>query len=89
MSLIKAKSSKDFSLSCPADQSGSSKPFRVSGYFCDPMHEAIRAYCWYQQISQSEFVTAVLVSHIEQLQHSGKLTPKIINLYRDNGKKPA
>lgn len=86
MKSIRVKPPKGLSLRCPAHEPGSSK-HRVSGYFDSTIHEAILAYCWYQHTSQNKFVTAVLVSQIERLQHTGELTPKIIKLYRENGKK--
>lgn len=89
MNLRKAQPEMGLGLVCPAKkQRTRQRRPKAGGYVSEEIHEALRAYCWYCQITQSELVASLVVTQIEQLQSSGKLTPQIIDLYRANRRKP-
>lgn len=90
MTVTQAKPSSGLSLGCAATKPRSRKRRpKAGGYVSEEIHEALRAYCWYSQTSQSELVASLVAAQIEQLQSSGQLTPQIINLYRANCRRPA
>lgn len=83
MTPIQAKPPEGLSLSCSdIEQSSPRRPRKAGGYVSEKDHEALKAHCWYRQVSQSEFVTSLVLAKLEQLQRSGQLTPSIIQLYR-------
>lgn len=64
------------------EQGGDRRSSRPGMYVTKRTHEALLAFCWYQRISQSDFLSQLLIARLEQLQESGQLTPEIIDLYR-------
>lgn len=82
MTSTDAKPHVGLSLNDLADEQGTSALFRVSGYFDGPTRDLILAHCWYQDISQCDFIEEVMTTQVEQLQRSGELTPEVINEYR-------
>lgn len=80
MTLIQAKPPEGLSLSCSEiEQASLRRPRKAGGYVSVEVHEALKAHCWYRQITQSEFVTSLIHTALEQLQQTGKLTPKIMD----------
>lgn len=85
MVLSTAKPDLGFGLGCPAaEQPGRKRSRKAQGYVPEPIHEKLRAYCWYSQTSQSEFVAALVTSHVQRLEATGRLTFKMLELYRSN-----
>lgn len=90
MTATQAKPSTGLGLDCAASTRRSCKRRpKAGGYVSEEIHEALRAYCWYSQTSQSELVASLVAAQIEQLQSSGQLTSQIIDLYRANCRRPA
>lgn len=82
MTSTEAQPQEGLSLNDLADEQETSTLFRVSGYFDAQVRDLILAHCWFQDISQCNFIEEVITTQVEQLQRSGELSPEIINEYQ-------